>query len=656
MLRGSGPLSMFVRADPPAGNDTRRAPPCGDEIDYNYGATTSLNTTISRLDSMSEGTVTLESFTYMGLSTVVEEDHSQDGVNLTYIASSAGGDGGDIYQGLDRFGRVTTQNWEYATSSTFSADKDIYHYDADGNVTEEDYPLAVVIPASHSLLDETFTYNNLNRLTQVSHFSGFSTANNQTFALSAAGAITGITTGGVLQNRTVNSENQITAIGSSSISYDSNGNVTTDDQGRTLVFDAWNRLVGVNNSSGQLIATYTYDGLGRIASETSVDLSTLATTTTDLYYAGGQEVEERTGVTDSFGDNLSSNGTVTLNNVFSPNGGNILLRDSGGTRLYFTHDVAGDVTAVLNTSGSALQRESYTAYGDVSFLTSNFGSSTDGYNLTYLWQNGERDTITKMYKFGYRWYTPNMQWLSFDPSGYPDGPNGYIDRADNPINRVDPMGLAAGPTTRPAFEPGGDHLFIVEGDHQLHDTNRWWFGDYRHYSIELWSGCKVPTKLAVTRTSDLQKAGDKRLESVQLEPDWNWEAPVASGVLDWVWVSYISYNSADSDKAANIYGAPGVADSDVKAKWGQIIDAAHNYQYAEQEGWNGNFVHWPNSEYTSWGNNCNTFVWSVLAGVGLPNDVLPGNHAGNKSPVPNPTHYLGNPTYTWWIFCRKPVK
>ena len=123
--------------------------PDGTAIDYNYtvSGTASLDSVISRLDSISEGTVTLESYKYLGLSTVVEEDHPQDGVNLTYIASSAGGDGGDIYQGLDRFGRIINQNWVKGTSSV---DQVIYHYDANSNVTEEDYPLAIVTPASHT--------------------------------------------------------------------------------------------------------------------------------------------------------------------------------------------------------------------------------------------------------------------------------------------------------------------------------------------------------------------------------------------------------------------------------------------------------------------------------------------------------------------------
>lgn len=416
--------------------------PGGDAIDYNYtvSGTASLDSVISRLDAMSTNGITLESYTYLGPSTVVVEEQPQDGVELTYIDGGTG-DGGDKYTGLDRFGRVVNQNWVNATDSAVSVDEVIYHYDADGNVTEEDYPLAIVIPDAHSDFDETFTYDNLNRLTAVTHYNG--SANDQSFALNAVGAITGITTGGIVQNRTTNSENQITAIGSADISYDNNGNVTTDDQGQTLIWDAWNRLVGVQNSSGQLIATYTYDGLGRIASETSIDPTTLVTTTTDLYYAGNQEIEERTGVTDANGNNLSSNGSTTLTNVFSPMDGNITLRDEGGTRLYFTHDVTGDVTAVLNTSGGVLQRQNYTAEGDVSFLEANFSlKDADDYGLAYLWQNGERDRITQMYKFGYRWYTPSLQWISFDPDGYVDGANGYISRIGNPVSYTDPDGLS----------------------------------------------------------------------------------------------------------------------------------------------------------------------------------------------------------------------
>ena len=39
-------------------------------------------------------------------------------------------------------------------------------------------------------------------------------------------------------------------------------NLTTDQNGNTLKYDAWNRLVSVTNSSGQVIAEYSYDARG----------------------------------------------------------------------------------------------------------------------------------------------------------------------------------------------------------------------------------------------------------------------------------------------------------------------------------------------------------------------------------------------------------
>jgi hypothetical protein len=75
-------------------------------LNYNYGSSGSLNNSISRLDSISDSAGTLESYKYLGLSTVVERDHPQNGVNLTYISqTSSTGDAGDKYVGLDRFGR-----------------------------------------------------------------------------------------------------------------------------------------------------------------------------------------------------------------------------------------------------------------------------------------------------------------------------------------------------------------------------------------------------------------------------------------------------------------------------------------------------------------------------------------------------------------------
>src|SRR5439155_17477874 len=96
-------------------------------ITYNYA--TGLDNTISRLTSISDTTGTLESFSYLGLSTVVIRSQPQAGAELTYVKLSgeSNGDAGDQYIGLDRFGRVVDQRWvgRYRMQ---------YGYDRDGNV------------------------------------------------------------------------------------------------------------------------------------------------------------------------------------------------------------------------------------------------------------------------------------------------------------------------------------------------------------------------------------------------------------------------------------------------------------------------------------------------------------------------------------------
>jgi YD repeat-containing protein len=109
--------------------------PNGRALNFNYAA--GLDNNISRLTSISDTSGVLESYKYLGLGTVIERDHPQTNVNLTYIQQgndpNANHDAGDQYTGLDRFGRVIDQNWYNSTTQT-STDRFQYGYDADSNV------------------------------------------------------------------------------------------------------------------------------------------------------------------------------------------------------------------------------------------------------------------------------------------------------------------------------------------------------------------------------------------------------------------------------------------------------------------------------------------------------------------------------------------
>jgi YD repeat-containing protein len=124
--------------------------PDGYTVDYNYA--TGLDNNISRLTSLSDGTGTLESYKYLGLDTIVEMDHPETDIDLTYISQDdETGSAGDQYTGLDQFGRVIEQNW-YDTETSSSVFDVQYGYDNDGNVLYEKN----VLESSQS---ELFTYD-----------------------------------------------------------------------------------------------------------------------------------------------------------------------------------------------------------------------------------------------------------------------------------------------------------------------------------------------------------------------------------------------------------------------------------------------------------------------------------------------------------------
>jgi hypothetical protein len=64
------------------------------------------------------------------------------------------------------------------------------------------------------------------------------------------------TDGGAAQTRGHNKQNEITSIsGATTPTYDSNGNLTKDETGKTFEYDAFNRLIVVKSSGGATLAT-----------------------------------------------------------------------------------------------------------------------------------------------------------------------------------------------------------------------------------------------------------------------------------------------------------------------------------------------------------------------------------------------------------------
>jgi RHS repeat-associated protein len=130
----------------------------------------------------------------------------------------------------------------------------------------------------------------------------------------------------------------------------------------------------------------------------------------------------------------------------------LVLRDKDATgdgtfeeRLYVQQDANFNVTALISSSGSVLERYVYDPFGQVTRLTASWGTpSSDPYAFAYLHQGGRWDSVVNLYHFRNRDFSPALgRWLQTDPVGYAAGDTSlYRYVGNNPGIWLDPSGLA----------------------------------------------------------------------------------------------------------------------------------------------------------------------------------------------------------------------
>ena len=427
--------------------------PQGATVNYSYGS--GLDSAISRITSaemLSTGNATLssESYSYLGLGQVVVK--STPVANLSYIQAtgdtSANTDAGDKYTGLDRFGRVIDQVWRNSSGSVI--DRYQYGYDRSGNRLFKNNLL-------DTALSELYGYDNLNQTTSFSR-GVLSDANSdglfdtvaspsrtQAWNLDALGNWSTFTTNSTSQSRSHNAQNQLTAVGSTTLSYDANGSMTADESGRVFVYDAWNRLVSVRNTINSPIVGYSYDALGRRIIEDRPN----ANTVDHLYYSTAWQVleERRDGAADS---NIRRQYFWSIDYVDALTAQVDYASGAVSASYQAQYDANWNVTAIANASTGVLERYIYDPYGAATVLYANWsarGGSPYGWN--YLHQGGRFDVDSNLYHFRHRDYSaPLGRWTQTDPIGFDAGDlNLYRYVGNSPGYAVDPGGLepASGP-------------------------------------------------------------------------------------------------------------------------------------------------------------------------------------------------------------------
>jgi RHS repeat-associated protein len=114
-------------------------------------------------------------------------------------------------------------------------------------------------------------------------------------------------------------------------------------------------------------------------------------------------------------------------------------------RLWVQQDSNWNITSVINSSGSPVERYSYDPFGAVTILSAGWlAQSASSYAWKYMYQGGPLDSVDGTYRFQSRNFSPSLgEWIEQDPLAYNgDGPNLYEAFLDNPIVNSDPSGLA----------------------------------------------------------------------------------------------------------------------------------------------------------------------------------------------------------------------
>jgi len=462
---GTAPSVTYTYSESSDGNHSRLRRltyPAGYALNYVYaGIDAALNrpTSLGATKANTTTPVTLEAFKYLGAGTVVERSRPEVDVTLSMVnLSGTAGAAGDKYTGLDRFGRVVDQRWTQGTTATSPVvDRSTYTYDRNGNRLTRGNALATAF-------SEKYSYDALNQLQSFARTGG--TTKTQQWQFDALGNWTSVTTNSAAQARTANAQNEVTKVGGKSLAYSRTGNLTTDEQGRTLVYDGWNRLAAVQTSDGTEIARYEYDGLNRRITE-QVGSPTFAAAVRDVFYSQDWQVlEERwrrtEGVVASIADTRFIWSPIYVDALIARDtrsNARSSTRDTDklGQRVYALQDANWNTTAIIAasavsgfTTGDVVSRFVYTPYGQVETLADDWTTLPAGPALftpwSHFYQGLELTPATGLYQARNREYSATLgRFIQLDPIGFNAGDsNWYRFVGNGPTGATDPSGLAPG--------------------------------------------------------------------------------------------------------------------------------------------------------------------------------------------------------------------
>jgi RHS repeat-associated protein len=232
-----------------------------------------------------------------------------------------------------------------------------------------------------------------------------------------------------VSGNTFNADNGMTGFNGTTLSYDANGNLTSDGT-NTYTWNARNQLSAI---SGGASASFVYGAFGRRVSKT------INGVTTQFLYDGLNPVQELNGANPP---------SVTANLLTGLNIDQYFARtDSSGT-MAFLRDALGSTIGLVNSAGGIDTSYTYEPFGNTTIS----GPSANAFQFT-----GRENDATGLYFYRARYYSPLFQrFVSQDPLGFAGGDvNLYAYAHNDPINLTDPFGTCSGgtPSSLPSPDP-----------------------------------------------------------------------------------------------------------------------------------------------------------------------------------------------------------
>jgi RHS repeat-associated protein len=372
----------------------------------------------------------------------------QNGTN--WVSGHSNADGSAAVNQYDVLGRLTSISAAGPTGAAINTYA--YSYDAAGQRTQE----------ASSVGTHNFGYDNLRQLTSA---YGVNPNNNQplasynySYGFDSIGNWTQETSPTGVASFTANNLNQYTAIAGAGFAspsnpqYDGDGNMTSDGNGHTYLYDEENRLVEVDNTAavnGVVKTVSVYDGLNRRVEKRTYDSSNALLSTTRYLYDGNLPVGEYDAtntLTRSYTRGLDVSGSSTGAGGV---GGLLALANTGGQSYSYFCDGNGNVVDLSDANGGVDAHYQYDPFGNVV-------NSTGTLQQSYQWSSQETDASAGLVAYLYRFYNPSLgRWVNRDPSEEDGGMNLYAFLDNSPCDNNDIFGLRSHPAVPPLADIPG---------------------------------------------------------------------------------------------------------------------------------------------------------------------------------------------------------